>query len=458
MANASTATATGGGSRSTLLKDLAALTKEPRELWVIFALTLLECLAYYSVYNVLALYLREDLHYDDVTAGTVLARWLLANTVIVFFAGTIADALGVRRTLLIGFASCVIGRVMMSFAHSREIAMIGLYAMSLGAGSTSPTKTAAIRRYTSARTVAFGFSFYYTMINFGSFAVGPLVSWLRKRYQTAHDIPLPGGLHWHFGSAQALFTIASLASIASLALVAVGIRPDTEESPDGVATTPAARATKNPVRVLLDVTRDVAFWRFMLFVSLLVIVRLIFQHAHLTWPVYATREFGRTFPYATYWSINPLMIIFLTPIATALTRHRSAYATIVIGTFITAASVFFLAYATTVQMSVLFIVTLSIGEALWSPRLYEYTVMIAPKGRETSYMGLSQLPMFAAKPLVSWMSGALLASYCPATGARHSESMWLVIGLTTLIGPVLVVAMRRVIEGPATEAKPSAAT
>jgi hypothetical protein len=148
------------------------------------------------------------------------------------------------------------------------------------------------------------------------------------------------------------------------------------------------------------------------------------------------------------------MIIFLTPVATALTRHRSAYATIVIGTFITAASVFFLAYSTTVAMSVFFIVTLSIGEALWSPRLYEYTAMIAPKGRETSYMGLSQLPMFAAKPLVSWMSGSLLATYCPATGARHSEKMWLVIGLSTLIGPVLVVAMRRVIEGPKSTASP----
>ena len=40
----------------------------------------------------------------------------------------------------------------------------------------------------------------------------------------------------------------------------------------------------------------------------------------------------------------------------------------------------------------LFIVFLSIGEALWSPRLYEYSAAIAPHGQEASYMSLSMLP------------------------------------------------------------------
>ncbi len=448
--------ASADAPRRSLREDLAALRHEPHELWMIFVLTLLECLAYYGVYDVLSLYLREDLHYDDITAGKVLARWLLANTVIIFFAGTIADVLGVRRTLLIGFTSCVIGRALLSFADTRGVALLGLYAMSLGAGSTSPTKTAAIRRYTSPATAAFGFSIYYTMINIGSVGVGPIVSALRKRMPHPHDVILPGGLHWRFGSSQAIFTISTIASILSVIVVFFGVRPESKMPVrDGAATT--APATRNPLKVLYEVMADRAFYRFLLFMTLLVIVRLIFQHAHLTWPVYATREFGRTFPYATYWSINPLLIIFLTPLATAFTRHRSAYATIIIGTFITSFSVFFLAFSTTVTANVLFIVTLSIGEALWSPRLYEYIATIAPRGRETSYMGLSQLPMFAAKPLVSWMSGELLARYCPAVGPRASGNLWLVVGLTTLASPVLVVLLRRVIEGPASEGARTAA-
>ena len=184
----------------------------------------------------------------------------------------------------------------------------------------------------------------------------------------------------------------------------------------------------------------------MLFVSLLVLVRLIFQHAHQTWPKYTMREFGERFPFADYWSLNPLLIIFLTPIATALTRERSAFGTIVVGSLVTALSVGFLVASTTVTATLLFIVTLSVGEALWSPRLYEYTTVIAPRGREASYMGLSQVPMFLAKPVVGFMSGSLLAAYCPQTGPRESAWMWAIIGLTTLAGPVLILALRRVIQ------------
>ena len=49
----------------------------------------------------------------------------------------------------------------------------------------------------------------------------------------------------------------------------------------------------------------------------------------------------------------------------------------------------------------LFVVLLSEGEAIYSPRLYEYTAAIAPKGQEASYMALSSLPFFLAK-LGAW--------------------------------------------------------
>ena len=90
---------------------------------------------------------------------------------------------------------------------------------------------------------------------------------------------------------------------------------------------------------------------------------------------------------------------------------------------------------------------LSIGEALWLPRLYEYTAVIAPRGRESSYMSLSALPMFFAKMIVGPMGGYLLMRYCPEHGPRHSEMMWLIIGLTTIAGPILIFLLRHVIAG-----------
>jgi len=61
----------------------------------------------------------------------------------------------------------------------------------------------------------------------------------------------------------------------------------------------------------------------------------------------------------------------------------------------------------------IFVGLFTVGEAIWSPRLMEYTARIAPEGQEASYMTLSMLPKFISQPLVALMSGQLLANYVP---------------------------------------------
>ena len=57
----------------------------PRELWVIYAIKFLESVAYFAVYNLLAVYLSEDLGYDDLGAASIASTWLLAISVVTFF-------------------------------------------------------------------------------------------------------------------------------------------------------------------------------------------------------------------------------------------------------------------------------------------------------------------------------------------------------------------------------------
>jgi dipeptide/tripeptide permease len=96
-------------------------------------------------------------------------------------------------------------------------------------------------------------------------------------------------------------------------------------------------------------------------------------------------------------------------------------------------------------MIFLFVGLLSVGEAFYSPRLYEYTAAIAPKGQEASYMAMSFLPFFLAKLAVGPLSGLLLSRFCPETGPRHSETLWLIIGLSTMIAPVGLLVFKRYI-------------
>lgn len=435
-------------------RDLRELASSPRELWLIFGVKLLESVAFFAIYTLLIVYLGEDLHYGDVAGGAIAGTWLTAISVMTFVSGFVADSLGIRRAMLASVTSCVLGRLLLTLSASRPMAIAGLVVMTWGVASMLPTMTAAVRQYTRRSTVAFAFSFFYVLMNVGALIAPLTVGWFRRHYAHGADV-----LGSHLSSSRLIFAVGVAATVASYALV-LAMRPDAVVArlrregadPDEVVrpneTPEMAERRRAPWAVLAEVVSEPGFWRFMLLVSLLVLVKLIFQHAHLTWPKYALREFGRGFDFASYWAINPAMIILLTPVGTALTRSRPAFTSIVAGAFLSTFSVFFMVASTSVAASVAFIVTLSLGEVLWSPRLYEYTATIAPPGREASYMGLSQLPMFLAKPFVGYLSGYLLMGYCPESGPRDSSMMWAIIGGTTLVGPVMLVLLRGVIERP----------
>ncbi len=427
-----------------LRDDFRALATSPRELWIVYAVKFLESVAYFAIYNLLVIYLSADLGYSDTEAGVISGTWLTAVSVFVFMAGFVADSLGIRRAMLVSVTSCLAGRLVLAASSTRAASLAGLAVMSWGVASMMPTMTAAVRQYTRKRTVSFGFSFFYVMMNVGALVAPLTIGRFRRLFP--HGTDLAGA---HLSSSRLVFVVGVGATALALGLTLL-MRPDAEveraaraarDGDDDDEHRPAA----SPLAALREVVFEANFWRFMLFVSLLVLVKLIFQHAHQTWPKYSLREFGEDFPFADYWAINPAMIIVLTPAVTALTRHRSAFACILWGSVLTACSVFFMAVSTTVAASVAFIVTLSLSEALWSPRIYEYTATIAPRGREASYMGLSQLPMFLAKPAVGGLSGWLLTMYCPASGPRDSHTMWWIIGLTTLAGPVAMWFLQGVI-------------
>ena len=105
-----------------------------------------------------------------------------------------------------------------------------------------------------------------------------------------------------------------------------------------------ARKKSNPFAVLGEVVADTRFWRFMLLIGFLVLVKAIFVHMHSTWPKYITRERGEDFDLGWLWALNSVLILIFVPIGTAFTRKVAAYKVVVIGSFITAASPFIFAF------------------------------------------------------------------------------------------------------------------
>ncbi len=478
------------GAPTSFLGKFTVLFSAVRELWIVFAIVLLSNLAYRVVNFTLRLWLSSDLGFNDVQAGLVVLLWSAGLTLCIVLVGSLTDALGLRKTFLLGFALCIISRVFITFTTVKWVALgVGLTVLAIGEGMGAPVTIAALRRYTTTAQRSIAFSVFYAIMNAG-FLIGVLIfDALRAALGEHGSFTLPGlGMQL---STYRTTLLASLAlSIPSFLIIYFWLREGVEATDQGVVITPekVKYPGKNALQVLKltvgDTARDTArifaglwrqagFYKFLAFLSLAVFIKMIFVHMDYTYPTFGIRELGEGAPVGHLYGLNNILIVILAPLVGVLTQRISAYRMVIFGSFIAAASVFimtvppqwfrpladgwvghciahvWLGVSGTVNpyyvMIFLFVLFLSIGEAFYSPRLYEYTAAIAPKGQEASYMAMSSLPFFLAKIGVGPLSGVLLAQFCPATGPRHSETLWLIIGLSTMIAPVGLLVFQRFI-------------
>lgn len=449
--------------KGTLREDLRALLRAPRELWLLYLATFFEWLGIFSFLPTLPLWLTGDFGMDDRAAGWWAATFATVMTGLVFVVGSLADALGVRTTLIVAFTLAAVTRLGMSLSGTPASAITWLMLFALAYATISPVVQAAIQRASSKRTRAFAFSFWYVSFNLAGTLSGPLVIDVARRAfldpathqltRRAVALPLLGErLMSAHGVIMGLGFFFAVAGLAVTLLLRRGFE-DRVDPEDG----PAPARKKAFFAALAEVAGDRVFWRFVLLMVFLSLVRMMFQHMHFTWPKYVLREQGEGFPVGTIWSLNSFLILFLAPAATALTRHRRPFEVLLVGAFISAASPFVLCFGSSLPWQVGMILVLTVGEALWSPRLYEYNLSIAPRGREATYVSLAMLPYFLAKFLVGPTSGYLLEAFCPPSGPRHAALLWAVIGVTTMVGPVGILLGRRWMVGAREEPAPAAA-
>jgi MFS family permease len=363
----------------------------------------------------------------------------------VFFVGSIADSVGVRRTLIASFALAAATRLGMSLAPTRTLAIVALLAFGFAFATTSPVLQTAVHRAGTKRTRAFGFSLWYVSFNLGGVVSGVLVDATKNAFLNADkkvvphvvDLPLLGP-HMMTANAMVMGIGFLTATLATGVVMLVGKRfDDARDEGDG----PQAEKV-NPLVAFREVITDRAFWRFILLLALLSLVRMMFQHMHFTWPKYVTRMNGDDFPWGKVWGLNAFLILGLAPLGTAITRGYKPFNVLLFGATISALCPFVLCFGSSMPFQLGMVIMLTIGEALWSPRLYEYNVSIAPRGREATYVSLAALPYFLAKFLVGPTSGYLLSAFCPAEGPKQPAILWGIIGLLTLAGPVGIFLLR----------------
>jgi hypothetical protein len=320
------------------------------------------------------------------------------------------------------------------------------------------------------------FSLFYVLFNVG-YAIGGL-AWDRIR-QKVQDM---GGQVTLFGypmsDHQFNFFVSTMITILGVAMIAFLIRPGINASGEQTEKT---EKVENPVKIFVEVVREKKFWVFIFFMLIVVGAKSVFYHMHYTLPPFAERYIGQGAKIGTAWgALNPLLIVIIVPFIAAWTQKISSFRMVLVGTTICAFSSFilcipgewfadianwgpinsFLMWSLGIKYSIidpwglgaqgpaflhpwyipliLFVIIFTIGEAIWSPRLMQYTAAIAPKDRVGSYMSLSVLPWFASKPLVAALMAWILPSYAPPEGPIQPFMFWLLVAITAMSTPILL--------------------
>lgn len=147
-------------------------------------------------------------------------------------------------------------------------------------------------------------------------------------------------------------------------------------------------------------------YKFVAMSVLTVNLKSIFRHLDATLPKFVARAFGCSAPAGSIYSINPAMIMTLVPLVGAALSWLEPFDAIHYGGYVSAASPLAIVAAPTLGGTAGFVALLSIGEAVWSPRWYDYSMSVAPNGREGLFTALASAPLFLAQLPTGALSGA----------------------------------------------------
>lgn len=450
-----------------------------RELWLTFLLKFLIYTAYSVTNKTMILWLSKDLGFSDQSAGALVGWvWAPAMTIFTLLAGSLTDAIGLRRTFFLGVAICTFARSVMIVSTAPWLALLcGVLPLAVGEALGTPVLLAATRRYSTTKQRSISFSIIYMVMNVGYVAAGWIFDFVRKWDFHFTILGFTPTTHQQLFMVSLAFEVLLFPAIYFLRRGEnEGPAPDESGAPFLQRLFGTVRQSAvDTGRLFGRLLQQSTFFRLLAFFLLIGFLKAIFLQMDYVFPKFGDRELGLHAPVGKLASINAILIILLVPIIGALTQRFAAYGMVVLGGTICAAGVFIMALPTAwfepmanggfgqwlghsylglegsvhpyYVMAALYLAVFSVGEAFYSPRVYEYAAAIAPPGQEASYAALAYIPFLIGKLLVG-TSGWILAVFCPATGPRNSGMMWLIFALAASVAPIGLLIFRGYIRVP----------
>src|SRR5262249_26480469 len=164
------------------LAKFTVLKSAQRELWLTFLIKFLIYTAYSVTNKTMVLWLSKDLGFSDQAASELVGfGWAPAMTVFTLLAGSLTDAIGLRRTFFLGAAICTFARSVMVFTTIPSLALLcGLLPLAVGEALGTPVLLAATRVYSTTAQRSIAFSIIYALMNVGFLIAGYIFDFVRS--------------------------------------------------------------------------------------------------------------------------------------------------------------------------------------------------------------------------------------------------------------------------------------
>ena len=414
---------------------------QPRGLTILFLTEMWEIFSYYGMRALLVYYMTKQLLMGQEKASLIYGTYTAMAYFTPIFGGLIADRwLGKRRAVIIGGSIMAAGHFMMTF---EPLFYLALATIALGNGLFLPSLPSQIDGLYRAGDPRRGWAYnvYYVGINIGGFLAPLICGTLGELY----------GWHWGFGAAGVGMLLGLVIYILGGKHLPEQVRAVKTLAPTAptAPTVPAAPGGKYRSTFILLFAVGLA----------VTVFRGAYEQIGNTVALWADvgidRTIGlRTIPMTWFQSLNPLLVIMMTPLLLAHWRRRAqagstgtAMKKMALGALIVAAAYLLLAVvafaagtgrASWLWLAVFFAV-FTLGELYILPTGLGLFARLAPIG-------------YGATTVAAWFcaifTGSFSAGVVGTLWARTSHAEFFVIlTLISAIAAAMLLALDRAIRG-----------
>ena len=351
------------------------------------------------------------------------------------------DNAGCKLSCILGSFFLTLSRLLIPLTTIKShIFILGTTLYPLGLSLYIPALTFAIKKTTLGPMRSLAFSMFYASLTFGVFIGGPSIDYFRSNINNV-EVSFAGMTTTL--SAYGMLYLAGFILTLFCFLLFFFFYKEIDLEEDSGINERAVISNTGICQIYKDVLGDIKFWKYLFFAILTIGMKLVYVELSIMFPKILVEEFGQSTLYGMILAISPIFICAWLFLTSPCTINLDPFSQIVMGAFFNTFAPIPLLFGMTYFHIFIFIVFVSLGEALNAPKLYEFVFHFTRKGREGMFLTLTAAPHYLTMAVSGLLSGYLLEEFFPDSGEKRLNLIWITLIASSAISLVLLIAFRK---------------